>query len=276
MSNQPWMQLWVADFIGDTLHLSDAEVGQYMLLLMAMWRNGGTLPDEPKKLARIARNEVSTAVMAFFERDGSSICQKRLLEELTKAKAKSAVRSKVGKAGARAKALKYLKTKAAIAKANASSPVAIAIAKVKHSSESEVSTNVDTPLSILKTVLNDEQARALLDHRRKKRSPLTLRTAKLLAGKFGKCSDPNAAADTMMVRGWQGFEPEWLDDYSRATGLHGWRQNGKAFYVKPGSEPFEAHKKRAVLDNDPKQWEFAAAEKSGIEVEVLTLWPKRG
>ena len=37
----PYMQLWIADFIGDTLHLSDAEVGQYILILMAMWRNGG-------------------------------------------------------------------------------------------------------------------------------------------------------------------------------------------------------------------------------------------
>ena len=40
---------------------------------------------------------------------------------------------------------------------------------------------------------------------------MTVRAAKMLAKQFAKTSDPNAAADTMLARGWTGFEPEWLE-----------------------------------------------------------------
>ena len=111
MSGHPYMQLWVADFVGDTLHLSSAEVGQYMLLLMAMWRNGGTLPSDDEKLKRVAREAISEAVMAFFDRteDGSCITQKRLLAELERARAKTAARREAGSRGGNAKAANVLK-----------------------------------------------------------------------------------------------------------------------------------------------------------------------
>lgn len=122
MSEQPFMQLWVADFVGDTLHLSSSEIGQYLLLLMAMWRNGGTLPSDPKKLARVARSAVSDAVMAFFDDDTTGgITQKRLCAELERARKKSKALSENGRAGAAAKALK-----------NNTPPSANASATLKH------------------------------------------------------------------------------------------------------------------------------------------------
>jgi uncharacterized protein YdaU (DUF1376 family) len=89
MSEQPYMKLWVGDFASDTLHLSYGEVGQYMLLLMAMWRGGGSLPNDPKFLKRITRGPVRPAVMAYFSVEGDKITQKRLAVELKKAKEKS-------------------------------------------------------------------------------------------------------------------------------------------------------------------------------------------
>jgi uncharacterized protein YdaU (DUF1376 family) len=89
MSEQPYMKLWVGDFTSDTLHLSSAEIGQYMMLLMAMWRGGGSLPNDPKFLRRITRGPVRPAVMAYFVVDGERITQKRLAVELKKAKEKS-------------------------------------------------------------------------------------------------------------------------------------------------------------------------------------------
>lgn len=68
-----------------------------------------------------------------------------------------------------------------------------------------------TPQAALETVLDSERAKAVVDHRQRIRKPLTTHGARLLAGKFGKCADANAAADTMVSNGWQGFEPEWLD-----------------------------------------------------------------
>ena len=99
MSEQPFMPLWVADFIGDTLHLSADEVGQYILLLMAMWRAGGSLPADAKSLARIARKRVSEKVLCFFTADGDRLTQKRLSSELTKSRDFSTLQRK--KANAR-------------------------------------------------------------------------------------------------------------------------------------------------------------------------------
>jgi hypothetical protein len=68
-----------------------------------------------------------------------------------------------------------------------------------------------TPRLELERVLDPEHAAAVIEHRQRKRSPLTSRAAKMLAKQLAKVPDPNAAADTMLARGWTGFEPEWLE-----------------------------------------------------------------
>lgn len=112
MSERPFMQLYVSDFIGDTLHLSAEQIGAYMLLLMAMWNAGGELPDDDAKLARIARMSIkkwrSDAVdlRGFFEARDGVIFHNRLTKELQKSERKSQSRSAAGAEGGRAKALK--------------------------------------------------------------------------------------------------------------------------------------------------------------------------
>lgn len=53
MTAKPWMPLWIADYRADTGHLSAAEHGAYLLLIMHYWQTGG-LPDDDRQLARIA------------------------------------------------------------------------------------------------------------------------------------------------------------------------------------------------------------------------------
>ena len=65
------MPLYVADYIKDTGHLSAAEHGAYLLLIMHYWSTGG-LPIEDKRLASIARlslqewHESRDTIAAFF------------------------------------------------------------------------------------------------------------------------------------------------------------------------------------------------------------------
>ena len=112
MASPPFMQLYVADFLADTQHLTTEEIGAYLLILMTMWRAGGRLPHDQKVLARSARLSGRSWASAW-ERIGplfiiteGQITQKRLAKEFEKAMQKSAVRSQSGKRGGDAKALK--------------------------------------------------------------------------------------------------------------------------------------------------------------------------
>lgn len=112
MSERPFMQLYVSDFVGDTLHLSTEQIGAYMLLLMAMWNAGGKLPADDQKLSRVVRmsvkkwKSISVDLMDFFEDDHVHIWHNRLTKELQKSESKSQSRASAGAKGAAAKALK--------------------------------------------------------------------------------------------------------------------------------------------------------------------------
>lgn len=112
MSAAPYMQLYVADYLGDTQHLTTEQHGAYLLILMAMWRAGGTLPNDEAKLARIARvtlkrwHLIAPDVMDFFEVEGGELTQNRLRKEIEKAASITQKRILSGRAGGEAKALK--------------------------------------------------------------------------------------------------------------------------------------------------------------------------
>lgn len=112
MTERPFFQLYVSDFVGDTMHLSAEQVGSYLLILMAMWNAGGALPDSDSKLATISRmsvkkwRAVADDILAFFERADGLITNPRLSKELQKVEGKSQKRSAAGARGAEAKRLK--------------------------------------------------------------------------------------------------------------------------------------------------------------------------
>jgi len=113
MTSQPYMPLWVGDFLGDTLHLEAEEVGQYLLILMAMWRAGGELPDDAALLSRVTRGPMSENVRALLTVRDGKLTQMRLLRELSNARSVTDARREAGKRGANAKWLKNKDTKMA-------------------------------------------------------------------------------------------------------------------------------------------------------------------
>lgn len=129
---QPFMQLWVADYLGDTRHLTTEQHGAYLLLLMTMWRCDGSLPADDTKLARIAGvtvarwNRIKGDIMAMLVIENGCVTQKRLKIEIEKAKEKSEKRADAGRKGGNAKALN-----------ENDSALANATVLLKHSSEPE-------------------------------------------------------------------------------------------------------------------------------------------
>jgi len=104
--SRPRMPLYVADYLADTGHLGAAEHGAYLLLIMHYWANGG-LPDDDRKLARIARMDASEwadareTIGQFFS-DGWR--HERIEKHLAEANAAYERRAEAGRKGGLSKA----------------------------------------------------------------------------------------------------------------------------------------------------------------------------
>lgn len=104
-----WMPLLVDKYLGDTTHLTTEQHGAYLLLLMTLWKRDGVLPAKEEQLSGIAR--MSTAkwkasrevLLEFFRptEDGHGLTQKRLTEELVRARLLNDKKSEAGVKGAK-------------------------------------------------------------------------------------------------------------------------------------------------------------------------------
>lgn len=124
MAELPTMPFFTDAYLADTKHLSTLEHGAYFLLLISMWRAGGSLPDDATLLARYAgippRNwhRVWEIIGPLFQKEGDRLVQKKLVSTYKKAIEKRNKFRDNGKRGGEAKALKNQETTLA----NASNP----------------------------------------------------------------------------------------------------------------------------------------------------------
>ena len=89
MAEYPALPLFTDAFIRDTTHLTAAQTGAYLMLLMTAWRAPDcSLPDDDKLLARIARMDGrawvanKSVVMSFWKKDDKRRwVQRRLVDE---------------------------------------------------------------------------------------------------------------------------------------------------------------------------------------------------
>ncbi len=162
MSSQPWMPLYVADYQLDTLDLTAEEHGVYLILLMLMWRRGGSLPNDLVFLKRslgscvsdMHGNRFNRVVPKLLERyfsvnEAGELFQKRLGNELEKARKRSGnARENVGKRWSKSRENKDL----------VDTPVILARAFLQSQSHKTVVNTTETPAA--PTLPDDDPMRA--------------------------------------------------------------------------------------------------------------------
>lgn len=86
MAALPYMQLYIADYLADTMHLSTEEHGAYLLLMFNYWQTGRAIPKS--RLAKIARvsdarwAELEVSLREFFVDDGESWVHLRIERDI--------------------------------------------------------------------------------------------------------------------------------------------------------------------------------------------------
>lgn len=107
MAALPYMQLYIADYLADTMHLSAEEHGAYLLLMFNYWQTGKPIPKN--RLAKIARltNErwadVEPSLQEFFCDNGEEWVHLRIEEDLASVREKLTKKSAAGKASVQAR-----------------------------------------------------------------------------------------------------------------------------------------------------------------------------
>lgn len=108
MAALPYMQLYVADYLADTPHLTTEEHGAYLLLLFSYWQTGKPLRVD--RLASAARmnnerwTDVQRTLKEFFTEFEGVWIHQRVEKDLEKVATKSGKNSEAGKASAAARA----------------------------------------------------------------------------------------------------------------------------------------------------------------------------
>lgn len=122
MSAPPYMRLYWGDYSRKTRHLKTAaDHGAYLLLIGALWDNGGKLPADDETLAAHALctpeqwAEMKPRLLPFFDVRRGKISQARVTEELDRYKTTSGKRKVAGKTGGEARAEKQRGNRQAIA-----------------------------------------------------------------------------------------------------------------------------------------------------------------
>ena len=99
-----WFPFYVADYMGDTLHLTTEQHGAYLLLLLAAWRTDNRLPNCDEQLQQITKlnpqqwKKSGPILRNFFHITDEFWIHDRVREELAIAKVRMEKRSKAAKA----------------------------------------------------------------------------------------------------------------------------------------------------------------------------------
>jgi uncharacterized protein YdaU (DUF1376 family) len=104
--NDTWMAFYVGDYTANTLHLTTKQHGAYLLLILAAWKAGGSIPNDDARLAAITKMSAREwkaerdVLREFFDVGDKEWCHGRVIKELAEATHITQERSKAGGIGA--------------------------------------------------------------------------------------------------------------------------------------------------------------------------------
>jgi len=245
MAALPYMQLYVADYLADTAHLTTEEHGAYLLLLFSYWQTGKPLRGD--RLASVARlpNDrwigVEPTLKEFFHVDEGMWMHFRVEADLEKVDSKSKKNSDAGKASAKAKALAKQALKDSPT-TNDETTVATNVERTnqrignhtrsgdtdtdteqdqKHLSPSELDSELPlatgkrttgniTIKQLIAEGCDEQHAKDWLAVRKTKKAPLTMTAWNGVKAEAEKASmTPAQAVEMSAANGWQGFKAAW-------------------------------------------------------------------
>jgi uncharacterized protein YdaU (DUF1376 family) len=208
MAALPYMQLYVADYLADTMHLTAEEHGAYLLLIMNYWQTGKPLSNRDGRLASVARvsNErwttVERALSEFFEIDGETWKHKRIEKELEHGRRQQKQRSDAGRASAKART-------------GAGSERPFNDRSTNPLTDTDTDTDKNKKRANAHVIRPDGVDQQVWDdfvaQRKTQRAPITetaLRRISLEAEKAGITL--GNALEICLQRGWRGFEADWV------------------------------------------------------------------
>lgn len=107
MAALPYMQLYVADYLADTMHLSTEEHGAYLLIIFNYWQTGKPIP-KPRlpKIARLSNDRwvsAETSLSEFFNEVDDEWVHERIEIDLEVVRTAQTQRVAAGKASAEAR-----------------------------------------------------------------------------------------------------------------------------------------------------------------------------
>lgn len=230
MAALPYMQLYVADYLADTAHLTTKEHGAYLLLMFNYWQRGESFKakDEQKlnkKLATIAKlsleewNEIKESISEFFCVSETEWQHNRIERDLITVNNKSANASVAGKRSAEKRALankEYSNERSTNVKqslnhtdTDTDTDTDIEIKKINKKNTVTIETMVTSVRG-----LSEKTAQEYFDYRKGKRKPLTDRAWKGISKALNEFiaigGNPDQALNKAMEKDWIGLESEWL------------------------------------------------------------------
>nr|WP_278388426.1 DUF1376 domain-containing protein [Brucella intermedia] len=221
----PYFDFYPSDFMHGVRGLSAQEVGVYTMMLCRIYEENGPVEFHVMRLATYCGMRESTFVktveklieLGKLQLIDGMITNHRAEAEISSRANKLKNNSKAGKASAEKRQQKQRSNSTDVQQTFNHTDTDTDITSSLRSDVKAQAPEKPSVKSELMKVVDEDHAQAVIEHRKAIKKPMTVRAAQLLAGKFAKCQNPNAAVDMMISSGWQGFEPEWLENRKSST-----------------------------------------------------------